>query len=329
MRQEAMLLACVAGAFWLLSFGFAQAPDQDSGKKTGAPKDDKLPPGKEKAMQKLENKASEPVKAGTKKESKTPVADLLNAAVDGLLGNRAKMAVVVPRNMAKMAVVAPQKAQADVMAQQIEQQYAPRFRQLYKSELHFMRLVCQPTRQQYEKISVDGDTELKASIKKFVMEVAEQRQGRMRQDARQPDARMQITSGIANKVKARLSPEQAARYAKELEERDAARRRVVLLNLLSGIDKKVVLTAEQRDKVSEILTKNWHDSWNQTQLLMQGGQYFPAMPDDKILPVLTDTQKAVWQKVQKGNVFFGNTELDWFQGIEIEDEVWSERGAKK
>jgi len=317
------MLVCLAGAIWLLSFGFAgpfnQAPDIPPGKAKAekAKSDAPLVKAQAKLEKVVEKKKPAPVKAKAKVESKTPVADLLNAVVEGVIGD-----------VANVAVGAARMAPAAAMVQQVEQQYAARFRQLYRSEMHFMRIVCQPTRQQYEKILAAGDPEVKASIKKFALMTAEQRQGRFRADAPQPDSRKLIARAITNLVKVHLSSEQAARYEKELDERDVARRRVVLLNLLSGIDKKVVLTAEQRDKLQEILDKNWHDSWNQTQLLMQGGQFFPVMPDDKILPVLTDTQKNVWRKVQKGNVFFGS-DLDMFQGIEMEDEVWSEPGAKK
>jgi hypothetical protein len=47
------------------------------------------------------------------------------------------------------------------------------------------------------------------------------------------------------------------------------------------------------------------------------------LPDDKILPVLTKTQKTVWRSISKVNVNFG-LELDMFQGIETGEEVWDE-----
>ena len=52
-------------------------------------------------------------------------------------------------------------------ARQFDQQFAGPFRQLYKIELHFMRIVCQPTKKQFEKIALDGEPTLKATIRKF------------------------------------------------------------------------------------------------------------------------------------------------------------------
>jgi hypothetical protein len=266
-----------------------------------------------------------PVKAAPKKESKTPVADLLNAALDGLFGIGGQAQVVEFQAVRAVAVA----NNNDAFVKQMEQQYGARLKQLQRSELHFMRVVCQPTKQQFEKIAAAGDAELNANVKKLGTAIAEQRMGRARGNAHPPDSRKQITAGITGKVKETLSPEQAANYEKELQERSAARRKFVVTSLVWGIDRRLVLSAEQRAKISEILQKNYKDTWNDMQMVMQGGQYFPTVPDDKINPILTDTQKAVWRNVQKGNVFFGTNELDLFQGVDVEAEVWIDAGAKK
>jgi hypothetical protein len=324
MRQT-LLTACLPGAICLLSFGIALSPDQDEvpPAKASAPKAEKAKAmAQGKSAPGVERMKAAPGKAGGKTASKTPVADLLKAAGE-LLGNAAEAAFPAARP-APAVRAAPQ---AFVM--QVEQQYAPRIRQLYKSELHLMRLVCQPNREQFDKIKAAVDAGSKADIKKYVAAVAEQRQGRFRGNAGRLDARYQVGSSIAAVVKTVLSPEQAARYEEELKQRDAARRRVVLLNLVCAIDRRLVLTEEQRDKLSDILDKNWHESWSHLQMLMMRGQYFPQLPDDKILPVLTETQKTVWRKIPKGNVSFGGSELDWLQGIEMADEVWTEPANKK
>src|SRR4051794_27639754 len=57
----------------------------------------------------------------------------------------------------------------DAQVQQWEQQYGPQLRQLLRTELHFMRLVCQPTKQQYEKIAADGEPAIKEAIRSLVV----------------------------------------------------------------------------------------------------------------------------------------------------------------
>jgi hypothetical protein len=211
---------------------------------------------------------------------------------------------------------AAQGAANDALVQQLEQQYGIHFRQMHRMELHFMRLVTQPTKQQYEKIAADTAESVKAALRKF----AESFRG---MSGDQSDPRAPIADAIAKAVRDTLTPDQAARYQKELDLRTAARKRAVVMNLVAMIDRAVVLTPDQRDKLSEILADNWNGSWDQTQLFMYGGQYFPMMPDAKINPILSDAQRAVWRGIPKGNVRFGPN-VGFAQGVQIEDEVWDD-----
>jgi hypothetical protein len=211
------------------------------------------------------------------------------------------------------------------VVQQFEQQFAGQFRQLYRTELHFMRVVCQPTKEQYDKIAADGEAALKATIKKFA---GNMRGGIVGIAANESDPREPIVEGLAKSVRATLAPEQAARYQKELDQRASARKRVILLNLVAKVDKVLVLTTEQRDKLVKILENKWPESWNQTQMLQVltwgGSEHFAQkMPDGEILPILTENQKTVWRGIPKEDVRFG-FDIGFLQGIEIGDEVWDE-----
>jgi hypothetical protein len=180
-----------------------------------------------------------------------------------------------------------------------------------------MRLACQPSKQQYQKISADGEPALKAMIRDRVLKM---RRGR---DNEPFDPRKPIVGAILKSVRTTLSPEQAARYQKELDQRSAARKRAVVQNLVAKVDHVLVLTAEQRGKLADILENNWKDSWNQPQVLMHGPPYFPQMPDPKILPILTETQKTVWQGISKEEIIFG-FDLGILHGIELAEEVWDD-----
>jgi hypothetical protein len=203
--------------------------------------------------------------------------------------------------------------QEELMVREAEQQLAPHFRQSYRTELHFMRLLCQPSKQQYERIAADGEPVLKETIKKFAVIAYRQ--------VEKPYPRELIADALLKLVRTTLSPEQAARYQKELDQRSAARKRAVVQNLVAKVDHALVLTAEQRGKLAEILENNWQDSWNKTQLFMYD-QPFPNMPDAKILPILTETQRIVWQSIPK-SVNFG-FDLGTVRGIELEEEVWDD-----
>src|SRR5262249_21681227 len=118
-------------------------------------------------------------------------------------------------------------------------------------------------------------------------------------------------------------PEQAARYQKELDQRAAARKRAAVLSLIARLDKVLVLTAEQRDKLGKILENKWKCSANDMQILLWAGQQFPLLPENDIVPILTDTQQTVWSGIPKGNVHFG-VNLGVVQGIQIDEELWDD-----
>ncbi len=211
----------------------------------------------------------------------------------------------------------PQPPVEDAVMQQMEQQYGGQFRQLLRTEMHFMRIVAQPTKQQYEKIAADGAAAMKAALRKF----ARMNNGNGRVMDGSFDPRGEIVAAFGKSVRATLAPDQAGRYQKEMDLRTEARKRVVVLNLVAMMDKSLVLQPDQREKLREILANNWNESWNQTQILNYGGQYYPTMPDAKINPILSKAQRAVWSGVQKG-VQFGIDDLGLVVVPDLKEEVW-------
>ncbi len=327
MKQRTISVVCAAAAIWLSAFGFVELPcraaadDNDAkqaeAQKNGEPKD--LPKAdKAKAKPKDDKAKAKPKadKAKAKNGISAAFGALVNDAVRALAGGgKAK-----PND--------PDIPANDPIIKQFEQQYAGRFRQLHRTELHFIRLVCQPTKLQYQKIATDGENALKSTLRTFAVAQYKMRHGRFRageQRSQPHDPRKLIAEGLMQLVKETLSAEQATLYQNELDRRSAARKRVALLNIVAKLDKKLVLTAEQRSKLSETLNANWKNSWNQMQMLMYGDQYVPQLPDHNVLPILNNTQKDVWRQMAKqGNVFFGFN-MGLVQGIEIEEEVWDEK----
>ena len=207
------------------------------------------------------------------------------------------------------------------LVKQYEQRFGPQIRLIQRMELHFMRLVADPSRQEFEKVAAESDPAVKAGIHTLCEELASGR-------GIQADPHAPIAEAIAKSVTANLPPEKAARYQKEIDLRAAARKQTIELNLVAMMDRILILDAKQREKLADVLAKNWDESWNQTQILMYGGQYFPAMPEDPINAVLTEAQRKIWRGISKGNVHFGiNFGLN--QGMEIEDEVWDDDPPKK
>jgi hypothetical protein len=210
----------------------------------------------------------------------------------------------------------------DAIVKKVEQQYAARFRQLYRTELHFMRTVTEPTRPQFEKIAAETEPSQKAAIQAFAR--AMRGAGNGDDEPRRP-----MTDAIAKSVKANLTAEQSARYQKELDQRTAARKRVMVTNVVALMDRLLILRPEQRDQLAKILTDNYDESW-QLMVFMYGGTYLPAIPEGKIRPVLTVDQCQVWQNAGNRNVRFGaGANLNFVQQADIDDEVWDADPPKK
>jgi hypothetical protein len=203
---------------------------------------------------------------------------------------------------------------------QWEQQFAPMFRQLFKAELHFMRLVTDATKEQYDAVAADGEEAVKSAVRKYA--------NAMQRGGEYADPRIGITEAIGKSIDKHFSAEQAARYRKEIELRVVARKKLIVTNLVAMIDRILLLQPDQRQKINDILANNWHESWNQTQILMYGGRYMPLMPDDKINPILSEKQREVWRSIPKNQVRFGPN-FGFNQGFAIEDEVWDDPQAKK
>jgi hypothetical protein len=193
---------------------------------------------------------------------------------------------------------------------------------MVKTELHFIRVVCQPTRQQYEAMATDGKLIRTKAINKFAM----LQNGRNRgiRSSTDSDTRKPISEGLLLSAKRHLSADQAAAYERELSARKEATKEVAVLVTAAKLDRRLVLNTPQRAQVTKVLTDNWNPAWGTSQMMMLGGQYFPDIPDSKITPILTATQKKVLKTAtQQSHVFFGFN-VGRNQGIVIADEKWDD-----
>jgi hypothetical protein len=200
------------------------------------------------------------------------------------------------------------------------------FKLLLRGELLFVRVVCHPSKDEYARIAAVGDEALGQSVREY----AEAQSAAMRGDGRNewpklPDPRQLIAGRLYRATVEILSNSQAETYKQELDKRAAHRKYVTILNLVAMLDRKLVLTAEQREKLVVSLTDQWNESWSQSlEILTLGDQYFPILPDNYVLPILNDFQRSVWRETPKNpSVVFG-----WLggagllRGMLIDDAVW-------
>jgi hypothetical protein len=200
------------------------------------------------------------------------------------------------------AAILEQNVDANVA--NIERQFAPQFKSLMTAELSFINRACELDLAQRKKIKAASDRCLKAALRKYALT-----QNRMMHGGwgrpnmpSMPDPTNLVHQSLARTLASTLAPAQKKRYDEEIAERKVNRKRVTVENVVVMIDDRLVLSAEQRKELTELLSKNWKETWVQSvEMLLHNNQYLPKIPDRFVTPVLNETQKRVWRTSQKHN----------------------------
>ncbi len=176
------------------------------------------------------------------------------------------------------------------------------FRSLYLVELRFIRVSSGASDEQARRIARAAQAQLRASVSEFVDKELKRKQDRQSSPGFDPSAVCRsVQDAVSAIARAQLSPEQWARYREQVEKRTAHRKQVAIRGLLARLEQKLRLTADQRDKLGESLSSHWDPSWDNAVVLVGMNSNFPEIPDPVILPFLTETQKAAWKAIEKGN----------------------------
>jgi len=253
-------------------------------------------------------------------EAAEEVGVVIGNLINGLFrrGNPGGKAIIVKPNAKALKIVAKPDAKA---LQNFEAQFGRHFDQVVKTELHFIRIICQPTRQQYDAMATDGKLIRTKTIRKFSLQRQKGNRGSQSNDS---NTRTLIAEGLLLSAKRHLSADQAAIYERELIARKEAAKKVAILVTAGKLDRRLILDIPQRAQITKVLNENWNPSWGAPQMLMRGGQFLPDIPDLKVTPILTDTQKKVLKTTtQQSNVFWGFN-VGRNQGIVLRDEEWDE-----
>jgi hypothetical protein len=204
-----------------------------------------------------------------------------------------------------------------------EQQFKRQFTGVMKSEVYFLNLVCETTPPQREKLKVATGETLTKVIKKFAEIQKKMNQGGFDWNSPAPDPRKQMQDELAYVAKRHLYPEQVALYETEIVKRVENRRRTSVLNVVARLDEELILTAEQRTKLTGELTTRWKTADSQQlEIFLYGDSYFPNVPEQFVTSLLNDRQKEIWRGVARnGNIFFG---IGNFGNVAINDAPWAE-----
>lgn len=217
----------------------------------------------------------------------------------------AKTKVEAGKAPAKAAVIRPARVAPAALIEAQAAQYLQQFRPLARGEYYFIRNLCGLRGEQRKQLAEAAEQAARSAARKFVE--AQQNMMRAPRPARTyPDPRRLIEDEMVARV-GFLSSEQRGRYEVERALRAAGRRQVFIDNLVAKLDADLVLTARQREQLSDALAKNWDEAWGQSlDMLMNLDHFFPEIPDAVVTPFLTDKQKAAWRRSPRARgVFFG------------------------
>ena len=201
------------------------------------------------------------------------------------------------------------------------QQFKPQCRPMIRSELHLITSLCSPTKEQRVKLAAEGEKLLTEVVTTYAEAQAKMMLGQWRGGA-MPDPNKQIHEGLPKILKSILSTDQSALYEAEVKRREDDRRQSAARSLVARLDQIVVLSKEQREKITDAVVAGWNDSWghNLEQFFASyGDRYFPTVPDAIIVPTLNAMQKDVYRGTQKSQVNFGG--FGFRGGIEMEEEI--------
>jgi hypothetical protein len=214
----------------------------------------------------------------------------------------------------------PAPAIPDAQMQQFRAQFEP----MLKVELSFINRVCKPSDAERQALIAKSNTWLETLIREYAKKGGQPNVegawfgGRM---ANAPNPREMLEEGIKKVVEESLSEDQVKLFSDESSKRKEFEKQTALDNLISKIDGELMLTPEQRDKLTESLGDHWQNSWApQLEYFTFGVDMLPSVPDQWIRPHLTAAQLVVWSRLNKqsGQMFFGGNFFG-MQGNVIED----------
>lgn len=203
---------------------------------------------------------------------------------------------------AKAVMVAPAAANMNPLIQQFAQQLRP----ILRAEYHLIVSVCSPAQDQRRKLAREGEQALLDTAKRFA-ELQQNPRVMFVNNRRNlnPNPRKMIEEAMSKSVKAHLTADQFDHYHKEAEKRDANRKEVTIRNLVAKFDQDLVLSAQQREKITDSLTSNWNDDWcPSVEMFTVLNQFVPFIPDQFMTPYLNPKQKSVWEGTQKQQLNF-------------------------
>ncbi len=251
---------------------------------------------------------------------------------DDAEANQAK-AAVIQGNIGVLNVGAlPNDAATKQMRDQQRAQFKQQFQMALRTEVALSLHACKPTPEQRIEIRKAAEKAFEEAGDKWVDIQVRMMRGWNGQPPKYPNIKEAIQAAITATVEKLLPADAVAAYKKEVDARIEYRKKATIANLVSLVDRNVVLSDEQRTKLTAQMAKHWSANWSNALEYMQwdGNNVFPNMPAECMDSVLNETQKKVWAGVQKmdPSQFWGGGGFGFFNAqIALDVEVGGEVGG--
>jgi hypothetical protein len=179
--------------------------------------------------------------------------------------------------------------------EQDAEQFQMQCRPIIAVELHRLRAACDPSPVQRRRILDEGLKFLKVVATKDAQDRQNLQVGRLDDSYTHPDPRTLVVNALSQAAREHVSPDQAARLAAELTQRDEFHKQAIVRNLVVQFDEILSLSSDQRDKISEALAREWSDGWySAIEQLHLNDNFLRSLPTGSYWPVLDARQRSFW-----------------------------------
>jgi hypothetical protein len=208
--------------------------------------------------------------------------------------------------MAKVGTKAePPRPKVDERLKALIVELTARLQPVLEAELRFARSVCGLSDEQAARISPDVAVAFKETVQNLAEVERSEQTGlwvARSKEARHLDLRMTLQHSLVRAIRQRLSVEQAERYSAEVASRRNDWERACVLALVARLDRLLILSSAQRDQLSASLSSHWNEAWFD---VADTENDVPSLPNNFVLPFLTQTQRDVWVGTVKVEVRAG------------------------
>jgi hypothetical protein len=224
----------------------------------------------------------------------------------------------------------PRAAQQWQQRKQIRQQAVHMeqlFQPLLRTELEMIRQACPDLAPAARREVLAAG---KAAVTKTALDMAT-RQMLGGQPRRVFDARRSIQEPIARALAPHAAKDEFAAYTQEQQARMDRRAAAARVAILAKLDRRLELSATQRQAIEDDLARRWDDAWlrelDDNGMVINNERLAPDYANACIEPHLDEQQKDAWQRWRRAaGVGVVGMHVGWNldgQGLHQEDDWWT------